>query len=187
MERPAYKKLMDFRADLQRRAAQLRGREREIINSLATQEAGLDEAIITGGHQIVQEQIANLKTELASIQRELKALDNPPRTGILGDLVRGVWEEATDEITVDLRREWDAGVLELERARAMFLAAVAVLGEIKRKADSISSRITEAILAMPGPKLATPSLTTGIVSRPDRHEGPIFINPQESEKAFKGA
>ena len=179
-----YEKLMDFKADLQRRAVLLRTREREILTELAANEEALDEAIIQGKHHVVQERIDGLKSELTNLLRELNALEHPPMTGHLGELVRGAWTEATNEITGPLRKEWEAELTEAEKAKAMFLRAVAELGGIKRKADVISSRINEALLTLPGPKMAAPSLSTGIYEH--SKTGIIYLNPQESERAFKG-
>ena len=118
-----YEKLMDFKADLQRRAVLLRTREREIMTELAANEEALDEAIIQGKHHVVQERIDGLKSELTNLLRELTALEHPPMTGHLGELVRAAWQEATSEIQGPLRKEWEAELTEAEVA--------AVTGEIR--------------------------------------------------------
>jgi len=173
-------------AGLEARKLHLWHREQEIIKELTTLEAGLDEAIITGSQQSVQESINTLKTELANVQRERYAVTNPPRNGILGDLVKAVWTETADQIRGPLRDEWDEKLTELNQAKAMFLKAVAELGEIKRRADSLTSWTTEMMFAVPGLKMAVPSLSTGLIMRPDRKEGPIYINHLEIEKHFNG-
>lgn len=182
-DRPAYKKLMDFQADLERRAALLRGREKEFVSELAVKEKDFPEAAIQGEAKMAQEKIDNLASELGTVRRELAALENPPVGGHLGTLVKDAWQEATDIITGDLRGEWDGLAARAESLKEAFLAVVAEMGSIKRRADSVSSRIAEALLSLPGPKLAVPSLTTGISER--NKTGIIYINPQESERAFK--
>lgn len=183
---PAFQALQDFRADLSRRAWELRGKEQELTNELAGMEARLDEAIVLGTHRAVQTDIDRLRAELAPLQREIQVLENPPPGGKLGALVKSAWGEAVSIITVDLRGEWNTEVVELEKAKAMFLKSVGTLGAIKRRADSLSSRITETMMAVPGPKLAAPALATGIISRPDRHEGFIFMDHLGIAKTFNG-
>jgi hypothetical protein len=179
----AYKRLIAFRADLDRRAAELRVQEAEIRTDLAELEEGLDEAIILDVHRPIQEKIKETNQLLSNIQREIKALENPPQGGILGDLIKAVWKEAADEIQGPLREEWNSEMLVLEQARQIFLGTVSRLGEIKRKADVVRGRISEVLLSMPGPKLVVPSLATGVYEHSQK--GPIYIDPEESEKAFK--
>jgi hypothetical protein len=56
----------------------------------------------------------------------------------------------------------------------------------KTRADGVTSRTTEAIIAAPGFNRGVPSLGTGLTIRPDRKEGPIFIEPQIIKKTFFG-
>ena len=58
------------------------------------------------------------------------------------------------------------------------------LGAIKRRADIVSGRINEALLTIPGPKMATPTLSTGVYEQ--SKTGIIYLDPQESERAYKG-
>ena len=103
----------------------------------------------------------------------------------MGRLTKECWDEATRQITVEYRAEWNAELTELEKARTMFLAAVSALGAIKRKSDGVTAKITEAVMTA-GQKMAAPSLSTGIISRPDRKQGPIYIDPKDVELAFAG-
>jgi hypothetical protein len=169
MERPAFEKLKDFRADLERRAALLQGRE--------------PEAAIQGGARMAQDEMDGLASELGAVRRELAALQNPPMGGHLGDLIKGAWSEATNIITGELRKEWQAKAGELDTLKKSFLAVVGELGKIKAKADEVSAGLMESLMSIPGPKLAIPSLATGIS---ERHKtGIIYLDPQESERAFK--
>jgi hypothetical protein len=105
--------------------------------------------------------------------------------GKYGDLIRAVWNESVDEITGPLRQQFDAKVQELNEVRHIFLSLVAELGSIKRRADSITYSTMDLMQTMPGKKMGVPSLATGIISRQDRYSGPIFIDYQECDKAFK--
>jgi hypothetical protein len=184
MERPAFQKLQEFRADIKRRAALLRGRELKILTELAESEKDFPEAAIQGGAKVAQEKIDGLASQLGAVRRELAALQNPPLGGRLGTLVKEAWQEATNIITGDLRKNWEAKVVELDELKKSFLAVVGELGKIKAKADGVSAGLMESLISMPGPKLAIPSLATGVS---ERHKtGVIYVNPQESEKSFKG-
>jgi hypothetical protein len=186
MSETAYEKLQNFMGGLEARKLQLWGREQEITQELSTLESGLDEAIILNTHQTTQEQISTLKQELASVRRERFACTNPPRTGILLELTEALWLEATNEITGPLRAEWDKELIELERAKAMYLKAVNELGNIKARSDRITSRATEALLAVPGLKKLVPSLSTNVIIRHDLKSGVIFLDPDMVAKTFTG-
>jgi hypothetical protein len=186
MTETAYQKLIDFQADLQRRATILRGREGEIIASLSEREEAFPEAVILGQAKRAQAEIDTLNLELANLRKELAALSNPPvgPDSRLGKLIQAAWQESVDEITGPLREEWDAEVVELEKARTMLLKAVTELGGIKRKADAISNRINGALLSIPGPKMVAPTLSTGIYEH--SKTGVIYLSPDEVERAYIG-
>lgn len=184
-ENTAFKSLMGFMAELEARKWTVRQKERQLFDQLVDLEANLDEAFVNNRGDEAQAAIDALRTELVGVQRELQALERPSPGGTLGRLTKDCWDEATRQITVEYRAEWNAELAELEKARTMFLAAVSALGAIKRKADGVTARITEAVMAS-GQKMAAPSLSTGIISRPDRKQGPIFMDEREVEKTFYG-
>jgi hypothetical protein len=179
----AYQRLMEFRADLEQRASVLQVKEREIFDELVDLESGFDEAVIRGDHEAVQEKINVLRTQLVSVQKELHILRNPPKDGHVAKLVREVWDEAVNEISGTLRDRWDAELVDLASAKAIYLAVVGELGRIKAEADSITSRTTECVL-FTGAKMGVPSLSTGISEK--NKSGPIYLDSYAVEKAFQG-
>jgi hypothetical protein len=186
--RPAFQKLQDFRADLDRRTGLLQGREREIINALVAQEEALDEAILTGKHQAVQESIGRLKTELLSCRRELQTLENPPPGGILGKLRQDALNEIREGVA-EKRQYWQEDLRKrLEAKKSEFLTLVEEAGRLHREGSSLVSAFTEIALSIPGVKPGTPAFMTDILMRPDRKEGMVYVTPEETEKSFrKGA
>jgi hypothetical protein len=181
----AYQKLSDFLSDLERRGDALWTREQTITKELLAQESEYGEAAIRGDHQAVEQKIAALKTELAAVQKERFFVTNPPKTGVLLELAEAAWQETVNEITITYRERWNAELIQLERAKAMFLAAVAELGQIKAEADYVTSRSTEAMIRC-GYKKAVPSLSTSIFIRPDYKRGPIFLDDGVVEKTYTG-
>lgn len=179
-----FQKLLD---QVQARKGFLAGEIDELSRELAEKTAAFDEAILEGADpEELQAELDAMQKKIDLKRRESKALEaalsGKARTGKLADAARSVWQEGAEIITKDLRAEWDAGVVELEKAKAMFLAAVAALGEIKRKADAVTSKLSYGLRGfLPG--AGTPHLATGIYE--EKYIGIIFPDHHEIKNAFQ--
>ena len=182
----AYQHLQDFLGGLEARKGSLRKAEEEIIADLAVAEAALDEAIVAGNYQQAQAAINKFKSDLATINRELKALDNPPPGGHLGKLRTDALNEIRENLA-DKRRFWQENLRpRLEAKKAEFMALVLEAGELNREGQTLVANFSSVQADVPGPKQGAPGFMSDIISRPDRHTGPIFFDHSETEKFFKG-
>lgn len=184
----AYTELLQFQGQLDGKIRNLMDREQQISSELAQLEVKLMDAdsILDGTSDDFEEEIETLETEVTKIRRQISALQNPSLNGKYGELVKKFYAESVDTITGKHRKEFDAKVKELEKIKKQFLSKVKELGEIKRQSDSVTSRTMNLMLTIPGKKLGVPTLADGIISRPNRHAGAIFIDPITIYKLYKG-
>ena len=136
-EKTAYQQLEDFLEGMEARKGVLRKAEAEILLDLAEREANLDENIITGSYQQAQAAIDKFRGDLATINRELKALDSPPPGGVLGKLRADALNEIRDTLA-DKRKFWQEDLRpRLEAKKAEFMKLVKEAGVLYREGQGL--------------------------------------------------
>jgi hypothetical protein len=185
-----FKTLAEFQtllSDVQARKQVLWEEILSLQADLAAKQNNFDEAILEGADpEELQAELESLQKKIDLKTREWHALDaatsGKARTGKIREAARAVWQEGTDLITVSLRAEWDAELVELEKVKAMYLAAVSALGKIKRKADGVTSKLSYGLEAFL-PRVGAPHLATGIYD--EKYIGVIFPDYHEIKKAYQ--
>ncbi len=187
MELKTFTEFQELLGQVQARKSFLGGEIGELSRELSDKTNAFAEAILEGADpEELQAELDALQRKIDLKTREYAALEaatrGKTRAGKLAHAARAVWEEGTDLITKDLRDEWDTQVVELEKAKAMFLTAVAAMGEIKRRADSLTSKLSYGLAEfLPG--AGAPHLATGIFE--EKHIGIIFPNYNEIKKVYQ--
>jgi hypothetical protein len=187
MELRTFAEFQKLLAEVQARKDFATGEIARLNREMADRQAEFDGALLEGADpEELQAELDALQRKIDLKTREWHALDlavsGKAKTGKVHEAARAVWNEGVEIITKDLRAEWDAEVIELNKAKGLFLAAVSALGEIKDRADVVSSKLSWGLGDfLPG--AGVPNLATGIYT--EKHIGVIFPDYDEIKKAFK--
>jgi hypothetical protein len=180
--------------EFQTRLSEVETRIRALVGEISAMRADLtakqgrfDEAVLEGSDpEEMQLEIESLERKIDLKQREYAALEaatsGKARTGKVYEAAQAVWQEGADLITKDLREEWDAELVELEKAKAQYLAAVTTLGEIKRRAEGLTAKLSYGLERFL-PRVGAPRLATGIYE--EKYSGPIFMDVNAIKKAYQ--
>jgi hypothetical protein len=184
--------LVGFTEDMERRIAVFQGEERNQIEDLEKKKEALREATIQGSGETYRQAVSDAEAALARTREQITALADV-RDGRAGSKhLEKLRADALNEIregVAEKRRFWQEDLrVRLAAKKDEFLALVEEAGRLYREGSRLVGTFVAITEGVPGVKPGAPAFMTDIVIRQDRHVGPIFISPEETEKAFrKGA
>jgi chromosome segregation ATPase len=183
----SFRAFQEALAEMRDRQNALQGEIDDLEGELKGKLASFDEAVLEGEDPEALLELADaLQRKIALKRRELAALEvatsGGAGTGKLHRAARAAWDEGANLITGPFRAEWEAKLKALEDAKAVYLGIVAELGDIERRADAVTSKLSfglEGFISGAG----VPRLATSVY--PEKLIGPIFPDLNTIKNAFK--
>lgn len=139
----------------------------------------------------IKKKLDDLAAELKDANRTLSVLTKEPAELIallkekksLVNLAQDILKDNLESIT-DLQKEYDEKAEQARVLERQFLDVVAAMGDLQKKATALSAESNKVRQYIPG---LEKTFFGGLVERINfvRHEGPIYIQLKDSEKAYK--
>ena len=179
-------------ADAEARKQALNTRDREIKRLLNIKQQEYDTAEVAGENtRTIKKELHELEEEAAEVTRALQAFKFTDKDMLSVHKGNKKIVELAEEVIgdnlksiADLQEIYKNKAAALNKLKAAFLQTVSELGELKKTAQELAGEASRASKYVPGKEH---NGYGGIVEGINyiRHEGSIYINTVESEKAFK--